>query len=568
MKSPFLSLSRRALLVAMLVPSVAMSCEPLDLMQITIDRISPDSDLDPASVPPPDPGEQPTATYRSIDGTGNHETHYDLGAAHTTLRRLTPTDYGDGISSMAGNGRPSAREISNALCADSVPGPNALGTSDFLWQWGQFLDHDIDLTEAQSPAEPMPIAVPMGDPWFDPMNSGAAVINLDRSIYHPGTGTSAAFPRQQVNEITHFIDASNVYGSDALRANALRTNDGTGRLATSAGDLLPFNVGGLPNAGGTGPDQFLAGDLRANEQVGLLAMHTLFVREHNRLAQEIAASNPAMIGEQIYQEARRVVGALMQVITYNEFLPALLGPDALTRYRGYQWSVSPAIANEFSTAIFRFGHSALSPTLLRLDAALDPIAEGNLPLRDAFFRPDRLINEGGIDPILRGLAAQAHSPIDTEVVDDVRNFLFGPPGAGGFDLASLNIQRGRDHGLPSYNEARWALGLMPRSSFAEVSSDPNTVARLASVYASVDDIDLWVGTLSEDPVNGGHVGELAFEVITRQFEALRDGDRYWYQSDGFSMQEMIDLGNTTLADIIRRNTSIDTEIGDDVFTTN
>ncbi len=532
-----------------------------------LDSMSPTRTVDPASVPPPDPSEQPTGRYRSIDGTGNHETHFHLGAADTVLRRMTPIDYGDGVASPAGAGRPSPRTISNALCADSGAGPNALGASDVLWQWGQFLDHDIDLTEAQQPAEPFPIPVPAGDPFFDPAATGAMSIQLDRSAYHPGTGSDPAYPRQQVNQITHFIDASNVYGSDSVRAAALRTNDGTGRLLVSAGDLLPFNTAGLPNAGGTGPELFLGGDVRANEQVGLSAMHTLFVREHNRLAAEIAANDPSLDGETIYQEARRIVGALMQVITYNEFLPALLGPNALLNYFGYHWAVSPAITNEFSTAIYRFGHSALSPTLLRLDAAGNEIPEGHLPLRDAFFRPDRLVDEGGIEPILRGLAAQACSPIDLEVVDDVRNFLFGPPGAGGFDLASLNIQRGRDHGLSSYSSARAVLRLRPKRSFAAISSDPDIQARLASVYSTVDDIDLWVGMLAEDPFNGGHVGELAHHVIKSQFEALRAGDRYWYQNS-LTPSEIADVEATTLADVIRRNTSIDAEISDDVFHVN
>ncbi len=558
---------KRLLLVVLILPSLAMNCNPAATIQDMLDSISPDANVDPASVPPPDPSEQPTGQYRSIDGTGNHETHFRLGAANTTLRRMMDVDYGDGVASMAGAGRPSPREVSNALCADSQPGPNALGASDLLWQWGQFLDHDIDLTEPIEPPQPAPIPVPTGDPFFDPLSTGVMTIAFDRSLYHPGTGNDPAYPRQQINQITHFIDASNVYGSDDIRAAALRTNDGTGRLLTSAGDLLPFNTAGLPNSGGTGPELFLGGDVRANEQVGLTAMHVLFVREHNRLAQEIATNDPSLTGEEIYQEARRIVGALMQVITYKEFLPALLGPNALRPWWGYRFLVSPAIANEFSTAIYRFGHSALSPTLLRLDAAGNPIPEGHLPLRDAFFRPDRLVNEGGIEPILRGLAAQACAPIDTELVDDVRNFLFGPPGAGGFDLASLNIQRGRDHGLPSYNDARWDLGLPTRSSFAEVSTDPDTQARLASVYANVDEIDLWVGVLAEDPFNGGHVGELAFHVIKRQFEALRDGDRYWYKGS-LSGAERAEVESTTLADVIRRNTSIDAEISDDVFHVN
>ncbi|MBT8481485.1 MAG: peroxiredoxin [Myxococcales bacterium] len=575
MRREWIPARKRALLVILLLPSMAMSCEPMDLVQMTLDRMSPDAAVDPASVDPPDPGEQATGRYRSIDGTGNHETHFELGAAHTTLRRLMSIHYGDLVASMGGSLRPSPRAISNAVCADSQRPPNALGASDFLWQWGQFVDHDIDLSGEQEPAEPMPIPVPAGDPSFDPGGSGFMTIDANRTLYHPGTGNDPAYPRQQVNEITHFIDASNVYGSDPIRAALLRTNDGTGRLLVSAGDLLPFNIVGLPNAGGTGPELFLAGDVRANEQVALTAMHALFVREHNRLASEIAANDPALTGEEIYQEARRIVGALMQVITYKEFLPALLGPDPMSPYTGYRWSTSPAILNEFSTAIYRFGHSALSPTLLRLDAAGNEITQGHLPLRQAFFRPDRLVNEGGIEPILRGLASQPCSAIDTELVDDVRNFLFGPPGAGGFDLASLNIQRGRDHGLPSYNDARRRLGLAPRTSFTEVSSDPDTQTRLASVYADVEDIDLWVGALAEDPVNGGHVGEVAYYVIVSQFRSLRDGDRYWYQAgmysgdpDGFSMQEVADLEATTLADVIRRNTTIGAELSDDVFQAN
>jgi len=551
---------KRLLFVLLLLLNLAPQCS-------LIDGIAPYIDVDPATVDPPDPSAEPTDRYRSIDGTGNHLTHFELGAADTPLTRLGPPDYGDEMGSMAGSGRPSPREISNALCADTQSAANELGASDFLWQWGQFLDHDIDLTEALEPPEPAPILVPIGDAWFDPTGSGLATIELNRSAYHHGTGHDPAYPRQQLNHITHFIDASNVYGSDDVRAAALRANDGTGRLLVSEGDLLPFNTPGLPNQGGTGPELFLAGDVRANEQVGLAALHTLFVREHNRLAQEVAANDPSLTGEEIYQEARRIVGALMQVITYNEFLPALLGPDAIGPYRGYFYYVSPVIANEFSTGVYRFGHSALSPTLLRLDASLTPIPAGNLALRDAFFRPDRIVDEGGIEPLLRGLATQACSQIDTELVDDVRNFLFGPPGAGGFDLAALNIQRGRDHGLPSYNAMRDAMGLQSRASFAEVSSDPDVRARLASVYVDVDDIDLWVGVLAEDPYNGGHVGELAFHVIRRQFDGLRNGDRYWYQA-ALSPSELADVESTTLADVIRRNTSIGAEISDDVFHVN
>jgi len=558
----------RMLAVCLAALSTAQTCEPFGPLPDRLNPISPDYTVDPTNyVDPSDPSDQPTGRYRSIDGTGNHENFFRLGAANTIQPRLMPVAYGDMISSMAGDTRPSPRAISNAVCADSGRPPNALGASDFLWQWGQFLDHDIVLTPEEFDAEPAPIDIPFGDPEFDPHASGSRKMDFFRSNYHHDTGTSQSYPRQQLNQNTHFIDASNVYGSDDVRAAALRTNDGTGRLLVSAGNLLPFNTALLPNAGGSIAQLMLAGDLRANEQVALSALHTLFVREHNRLAAEIGVANPTLTGEEIYQEARRIVGAQMQVITYQEFLPALLGPDALTPYMGYFSNASPAIFNEFGAAIYRFGHSALSPTLLRLDAALNPIPEGNLPLLDAFFRPDLLVNEGGIEPLLRGLATQACAPVDPELVEDVRSFLFNEDGDGGFDLAALNIQRGRDHGLPSYNDARLSLGLAAKQSFAEVSSDLSVQTALASVYAQVDDIDLWVGALSEDAVNGGHVGELAFAVMVRQFEALRDADRYWYERT-LTPAEIADVESTTLADIIRRNTSIGGEISDDVFHVN
>ncbi len=494
--------------------------------------------------------------YAPIDGDRGSAGE---NATDTPLRRMLASDYADGVAALAGRGRPSPRQISNAVFAQAGSHRPYRDASDYLWQWGQFLDHDIDLTEAAHPVEPADIPVPAGDPHFDPRGTGTVVIPFDRSVHHQKTS-----PRQQLNQITGWIDASMVYGSDDVRAAALRTNDGMGRLATSTGDLLPWNTAGLPNAGGTGDDLFLAGDVRANEQLGLTAMHTLFVREHNRLVRRLARRHPRWSGERLYQEARRIVIAEIQVITYREFLPALLGRHALPRYRGYRPREDARVANVFSTAAYRFGHSALSPRILRLGADGAPIPEGHLSLREAFFRPDRLLSEGGIDPILRGLAAQSCQKVDAFVIDDVRNFLFGPPGAGGFDLASLNIQRGRDHGLPSYNAARQALGFPAARSFADVSSDPDTQARLAAAYDHVDDVDLWVGGLAEDRARGSHLGPLFQRILVRQFTALRDGDRHWYERV-FRGRDLRALRRLRLSKVIRWNTGIGRELPRDVF---
>lgn len=502
--------------------------------------------------------------FRTLDGSKNNLLYPDMNKSHTQLRRRFAADYSDLMSAPAGDLRPMARSISNAVSAQPSNQANARRASDYLWQWGQFLDHDIDLTDGVVPAEPHNVPIPQGDPWFDPDSTGTMQLAFNRSIYDPTTGNAAVNPRQQINEITGWIDASNVYGSDIDRANALRTNDGTGRLRTSAGDLLPFNEAGLANAGGSAPSLFLAGDVRANEQLGLTAMHTLFVREHNRLAGEILEAHPAMDGDEVYQRTRRLVGAFMQAITYNEFLPILLGEDALAPYGGYDDAVDARIANAFSTAAYRLGHSMLSGRIMRVDAAGDVIDAGHLTLRDAFFSPSKLSQEGGIEPILRGLAAQVCEDIDAFVVDDVRNTLFGAPGSGGFDLVALNIQRGRDHGLPSYNDARESMGMLRQPDMNALTGDPMLQARLAAAYPDVNDVDLWVGGLAEEKFPGSALGELFHHMVVDQFEALRDGDRFWYENS-LTPAEIALVNNTTLSDIIRRNTSIGAELQENVF---
>ncbi len=498
---------------------------------------------------------------RTIDGFGNNRDNPAWGSANVEFLRVTALGYGDDVGSPSGEGLASAREVSNFCVAQLDSQPNRARASDFLWQWGQFLDHDLDLTPEVEPAEAFDVAVPAGDVWFDPFNTGEVTIPLNRALYNEVDGI-----RQQINVITAYIDASNVYGSDEERAQTLRTLDGTGRLATSAGDLLPFNTTGLPNAAPHGADPsslFLAGDFRANEQVGLTAMHTLFLREHNLWADTIRASRPELDGDAVYQRARAMVAAELQAITYREFLPMLLGRDALSPYRGYREQVDAGIANVFATAAYRFGHSMLSGELQRLDDDGEVISAGNLSLADAFFSPEEIINQG-IDPLLRGLASQRAQEIDNQLVDEVRNFLFGPPGSGGFDLASLNIQRGRDHGMPSYNQVRVAYGLEPVTSFDQIHPDTLVQANLASVYDTVDDIEIWVGGLAERHVRGAMVGETFRTILIDQFERLRDGDSFWYQS--YLPGELVQvIERQTLARIIRRNTEIGSELGDDPF---
>lgn len=458
------------------------------------------------------------------------------------LRRLLPADYADGAGAMAGADRPSAREISNAVSADTGKTPEAGGPTDMFWAFGQFLDHDIDLTRGgahgSEASETAPIAVPGGDPTFDPDGEGGKSIPFTRSagiVDENGV-------RQQVNEITALIDASNIYGSTEEETDALRAHEG-GKLAM--GDVDHWGLDNLPKDGSG--RFYVAGDVRANENSGLTALHMVFAREHNRLAEEIAAENPDWTDDQIFDQARAMVTAELQAVTLNEFLPLLLGEGAMGAYQGYT-GVDAQISNSFATAAFRFGHSLVSDSLLLID---DDGARRSVTLAEAFFNPG-IIEEHGIEDVLRGLAEQKAQPLDTEIVDSLRNMVLPDPNAPPHDLAALNIQRGRDHGLPGLNDARAALGLDRLSGFDDPRLRDGAGERLALVYDSIDEVDLWVGMLAEAPIGDGLVGETQRLVLLDQFDRLRHGDPDWYEG-AFPAETVAALNALRLSDIIERN---------------
>jgi len=480
---------------------------------------------------------------RPVDGRGANPDNPDFGATGSALLRLAEAHFADDVGAMVTD-RPDARVVSNIVVDQEGSEPNTAGASDFLWVWGQFLDHDLDLTR-QGNTEPAHIPVPAGDPDFDPQGTGQVTLPFFRATTIAGTGTDETNPREFPNAITSFIDASMVYGSDAARAASLRVEGG--RL------ILDENGDMATDANG----RILAGDVRAGENQALLSLHAVFAREHNRLVDELAERDPSLTEDELYQAARMRVEALVQAVTYNEYLPMLVGQNALSEYRGFDSSVDPGISIEFATAVFRLGHSQVSPEIQRLLANGQTIEAGHLALRDAFgASPADVAANGGIDPILRGLGDGISQQLDNQIVDDLRSLQIDVPVNGITDLASLNIQRGRDLGLPTYNELRETLGLGRAETFADITSDPVVAARLEEAYGDVDLVDLWVGGLSEDPVEGGMVGELFATVLIDQFERLRDGDPFWSQNSDLPQAELDALWSTTLSDVIERNTDV------------
>ena len=462
-------------------------------------------------------------TPRTIDGSSNNLSNLAWGQAHTQEIRLTPADYADGISAIRTDihGRPNARDVSTQIFSQSASEQflDENNLNEMTWAWGQFVDHDIDFTGDGT--ESHHVDIPSTDPDFALDSDG--VIKLPRKAFAPVSGTSLANPRQFNNDITGWLDASLVYGSDATRAGALRVNAGIGAKLrthefgdanTDRDNLLP-TAQDLIDAGITVPSmtmdtnprmgdsiRFVVGDVRANENTAILSLHTLMVREHNRIVDLLTIADPGLSDADKFEIARKVVGAEIQAVTYEEYLPAI-GVNVTTS-GGYDPGVDPRISTEFAHAVFRMGHMSINEQALRLNNDLTPHAEGPMTLEDTFFNPTEVFASGGIEPFLLGLISNVQEGTNTKMVPGLRNALFqiGPATNMIHDLAAIDIERGRDIGLGDYNEVRQAVGLPAVTDFAAITSDPILQAALSGLYGDVNDVDLLVGAPRRRPSPG------------------------------------------------------------------
>ena len=345
-------------------------------------------------------------------------------------------------------------------------------------------------------------------------------------------------------------------------------------LKTSNGNLLPSDNCncGIPaplnlcfNFGGC----FLAGDVRSNEQTALASIHTLFVREHNRIAKILGAINPQWNGETIYQETRLIVGAVLQKITYEDFLPIVLGSrDTLPKYKGYKSNVDPSISNAFATAAFRFGHSLIRQTFDRVNAGFNNVGDP-VPLRQLFFN-NTLINKFGIEQLLLGLLANESQQVDRELAVGLLDDLFERENSPGLNLAALNIQRGRDHGLPGYNAYRKFCGLGNARRFKHTKrqiTDKKVRKTLSRLYKNnPNNADLWPVGLVEKPVKGGLVGATFRCIIRDQFTRSRDGDRFFYEKPGvFTPSRLTEIKKASLSRIMCDNLKNIVSVQPDAF---
>nr|XP_018909743.1 PREDICTED: peroxidase-like [Bemisia tabaci] len=536
--------------------------------------------------------------YRRLDGLCNNVNNPTWGATNAPYTRLIYPAFADGISdprvSISGNPLPSARVVSRTIHPDEGFHDHA-GTV-MVVAWGQFMDHDFTLfgmpLDPRNKNEPeeccnrppqlkhpycLEIEVPEDDYFYQKYKVKCQ--DFIRSFPSPKPGCKLG-SRVPFNTLTGVIDGNTVYGVTEEFGRHLRMGVG-GLLRMNPAfdefglkDLLPPKID-YPDEGCTRLNStqfcFEAGEIRVNEQLVLTCMHTLMAREHNKIARGLADVNPHWDDETLYQEARRIVIAEIQHITYNEFLPIILGKEVMEKFNlltekegywdGYDPEINPNILDAFSAAAFRFGHSLLPTAVERWSKAHKFIASKRLS--DLIRRPYDLYRAGVMDEYLMGLMNQVAQAMDDSITQEVTNHLLKKPGNRfGLDLVAFNMQRGREFGIPGYMQFRKLCGLPDANTFEELlgTMSNSTVYRYQSIYEHPEDVDLWSGGVSERPLPGSMVGPTFACIIATQLNYIRRGDRFWYelpnQPSSFTLDQLNEIRKSKLSRVICDNTDL------------
>jgi hypothetical protein len=517
--------------------------------------------------------------YRTADGSWNNLADPKEGAAGTRFPRnvenaaIRPADDDELLS-------PNPRTISRRLLRRGdemieVPFLNLLAAS-----WIQFQNHDW-ITHGENLTSKI-IEVPLDED--DPARHRYRQSRMFVGRTQPDPTrqeTAEDTPVTFVNEVTHWWDGSQIYGSDLATQQRLRSGSG-GRLRLTADATLPLDRHGVEDSG-----------MVRNWWVGLAMLHTLFAREHNAICDHLATHHPDWDDDRLFNVARLVNAAVMAKIHSVEWTPAILPNHRLDLGLNSNW---------YGMLTYRFREPGKRKTVATYNVRNPELGGvvGNAPERHGspyglteefveVYRLHSLLPESlrlrrhdtgaDIDHVPFVASRQAGSPKLTArvgmadlfhsfgnqhpgalVLHNYPRFLqeLSVPGNPVLDMAAVDILRARERGVPRYNEFRRQLGLRPIRDFADLSDDPTTVAAISDVYGGdVEQLDLLVGTLAEEhrPTGFGF-GETMFQIFILNATRRLQADRFYtddFRPEVYSAEGMRWIDRTTFKDVILRH---------------
>ncbi|XP_003742121.1 peroxidase [Galendromus occidentalis] len=546
--------------------------------------------------------------YRSFDGSCNNLYHGCWGRSDETYGRMLSPEFGDGLDTPRkgrhGNRLPNVRLLSTLMQGNQIQSEKTASKyfTDLNTHFGQFVAHEVSsaapysdkvvqngkLVQVTPPCcyttdkdtECNEILVPDNDVFYEKGHC----IELVRSKFYNSSETACpknnAVPkdvREQVNAVTAFIDGSLIYGSSKFKAEPLIDDDGTMLIDKNSkyikGGLMPrSDEDGSCSSFYPGCDQrcFKAGDVRASLTPILGALQTMFLRQHNIIAKAFIARG--WDKWQTFNVSRKIIGGMLQVVVYKEYLPLLLGPLAMRRFElsvptpryVYRPSLNPSLLNAWATAACRVSHSNIADKLKREGLSLlkCPTLAYDINNMDTFCKPDT-------DPIralLVGACQQKMQDLNTVYSLQITRYLFSTPYKPGKDLRAIDYHRARDHGIRPYNEWRRSCGLKPFGSFEEMKRASSKqygplIDKLKIAYRNdIDNVDFGVGAILEPLAPGSTFGPTITCLFGHQFHRLKYGDRFWFENPkvptAFTPQQLSRLQRVTLAGLICATTDV------------
>ncbi|NXJ82003.1 DUOX2 oxidase, partial [Trogon melanurus] len=523
------------------------------------------------------PGTQESIYWevQRYDGWYNNLLHHSRGSVGARLLRLLPANYADGVyQALQEPHVPNARQLSNVVAEGPSGLPSRRNTTVLAVFFGFHVLLDIlGMEKPGCPAEFLNIHIPARDFVFDPAGTGDVVLPFQRIHWATETGQSPNSPRAQTNEVTSWLDGSSIYGPSHSWSDALRSFSG-GQLASGPSGDLPRETDGRvpmwkaldPSTGRGGPQGIYdLGSAWGNENPFVQAESIAWFRYHNHLAAALARAHPTWSDEDLFQHARKRVIATFQSIVLYEWLPTLLGRD-IPEYKGYQQHLDPSLSPEFVASAGQFLATMLPPGVYKRDPTCQfhqvPGPSGSFPavrLCNSYWSREespalsispQLLQAEDVDSLLLGMSSQIAEREDNIVVEDLQDYWYGPLKYSRTDYVASWLQRGRDLGLPTYNQVRERFGLEPLQNWSDLGPhlERQVLEKVAALYANnTARLELLPGGMLEAD------SSLFSAIILDQFVRLRDGDRFWFENTKnglFTAEEASEIRNTTFHDIL------------------